>query len=478
MMHNRIHHYYEKLYRHFLLFTGSLLLFVTVQAQSAKPNIIFIISDDQGYHDLGSYGNKEIKTPHLDQLAAEGVCLTNFYVTGSGCTPSRSGLLTGRYPQRNGTFELFRNDMVNYGHQYSAYEYSVSPERILGTDTREVFISEVLKKAGYTNGYIGKWDLGQLKRFLPLQRGFDFFYGFANTGIDYFTHERYGIHSMIRGNELTEKDKGTYSTDLFEREAIRFIQEYAKGTNAPFFLYLSFNAPHLPSTLDQEQKGLVQATDEFLGLYPEPRTPEQKKRRAYMAAVTHMDKAIGRVLQELRNTGQDKNTLIIFQSDNGGSLGHADNYPLKGGKAQFFEGGIRVPCIVKWPGKIGRGLENHDFLSALEMFPMLTHAAGAELPDSVIYDGFDMLSVLQGTKRSEREHMFWEFRSDTAARVGDWKWVRSKRGNGLYNLADDVGENNDLSAKHPEIVQKMEAAFTAWRKTMDEAEPRGPFRDF
>ena len=197
-----------------------------------------------------------------------------------------------------------------------------------------------------------------------------------------------------------------------------------------------------------------------------------------MAAVTHMDKAIGRVLLELKNTGQDDHTLIIFQSDNGGSLGHASNYPLRGGKAQFFEGGIRVPCIIKWPGKIGRGLENHEFLSALEMFPTLTKAAGAELPDSVVYEGFDMLPVLQGKKPSEREQLFWEFRSDSAARVGDWKWVRSKRGSGLYNLAEDIGEKNDLSAKHPEIIRKMETAFAAWRKEMDEAEPRGPFRDF
>src|SRR5690606_851095 len=135
--------------------------------------IILIISDDQGYNDLGSYGNKTIKTPHLDQLAREGVRLTNFYTTGSGCTPSRSGLLTGRYPQRNGTFELFRNNMVNYGHEYTDYEYSVSPERILGTDLRVIFISEVLNEGGYRDGYFGKWDLGQLTRFLPLQQGFD-----------------------------------------------------------------------------------------------------------------------------------------------------------------------------------------------------------------------------------------------------------------------------------------------------------------
>src|SRR5690554_3431552 len=321
---------------------------VAVCGQGSKPNIVLILSDDQGYHDLGAYGNKDIITPHLDRLAAEGVMLTNFYVTGSGCTPSRSGLLTGRYPQRNGTFELFRNDMVNYGHQYTPYEYSVSPERILGTDLREVFVSEVLKAAGYTNGYFGKWDLGQLKRYLPLQQGFDYFYGFANTGIDYFTHERYGIASMLDGNEPTTKDKGTYTTDLFEREAISFLNQ---DLEEPFFLYLSFNAPNNASSLDPQVRGTVQAVEEYLAMYPEENFLNSERRRGYMAAVTHMDQAIGNILQVIKEKGKEENTIVIFLSDNGGS-GLADNSPLRGGKAQFFEGGVRVPCIIKWPGNI------------------------------------------------------------------------------------------------------------------------------
>src|SRR5690606_17507370 len=220
------------------------------------------------------YGSPTIQTPHLDQLAAEGVRLTSFYVTSSACTPSRSGLLTGRYPQRNGTFELFRNNMINYGHEYTEYEYSVSPERILGTDLREVFISEALKQTGYHNGYFGKWDLGQLKRYLPLQQGFDDFYGFANTGIDYFTHERYSVPAMLDGNTLTEKDKGTYATTLFEREALRFLKERKEE---PYFLYLAFNAPHSASSLDPEIRGTVQAPQEYLDLYPAGETRTEQR---------------------------------------------------------------------------------------------------------------------------------------------------------------------------------------------------------
>ena len=169
--------------------------------ENLRPNIILIVSDDQGYNDLGICGSKDIITPNLDQLARDGVRFTNFYVTCSASTPSRCSLLTGRYPQRNGTYELFRNDRVDDGYHYNPYEYSTSPERILGTDVREILFPELLKKAGYVNGIFGKWDMGQMKRYLPLQRGFDQFYGFVNTGIDYYTHERYNVPSMYRNNE-------------------------------------------------------------------------------------------------------------------------------------------------------------------------------------------------------------------------------------------------------------------------------------
>lgn len=451
------------------------ILCLTGFSQERKPNIILILSDDQGYNDLGSYGNTVIKTPYLDQLAKEGVRLTNFYVTGSGCTPSRSGLLTGRYPQRNGTYELFRNNMINYGHQYTEYEYSVSPERILGTDLREVYIATPLKEAGYVSGYFGKWDLGQLKRYLPLQRGFDEFYGFPNTGIDYYTHERYGVPSMYDGNKPTTKDKGTYTTDLFADKAKGFIE---KHKDEPFFLYLAFNAPHGASSLDPKVRATVPAPQEYLDLYPKGKTKAEEKRRAYMAAVTKMDDEIGDILALLKKNGLEENTFVIFLSDNGGA-GGADNSPLRGGKAKFYEGGIRVPCIIKWPGNIDPGIVNSDFLSSLEIFPTIVSITGAQLPDSVIYDGFDMSGVLTGQKVNERRAMFWEFRGGQAARVGNWKWVRTKEGKeGLFDLSNDLGEKNDLSEKQPSVLNQVTAKFQEWKKEMDAAEPRGPFKDF
>ena len=211
-----------------------------------KPNIVVIVSDDQGYNDLGVL-NDHIITPNLDRLAEEGVRLTNFYVAWPACTPSRGAWLTGRYPQRNGIYDMIRNEAPDYGYKYKPDEYAVTWERIGGMDVREILLPQMLKQAGYYCGIFGKWDLGMSRRFLPLQRGWDEFYGFVNTGIDYYTHERYGVPSMYRNNDPTTEDKGTYCTDLFKREALRFIKE---NKDRPFFLYLPFNAPHGASSLD------------------------------------------------------------------------------------------------------------------------------------------------------------------------------------------------------------------------------------
>lgn len=446
----------------------------TESADTPRPNILLIVSDDQGYRDLGCYGGTDVKTPHLDRLAEGGVRLTSFYVCWPACTPSRASLLTGRYPQRNGTYDMFRNYLVDVGHQYTPDEYAVSPENILGTDEREVLVSELLKGHGYACGIFGKWDMGQLRRFLPLQRGFDDFYGFANTGIDYFTHERYGVPSMRRGNELTTEDQGTYATDLFCREALRFLN---KHRDRPFFLYVPFNAPHGSSSLDPEIRGTVQAPESYLAMYPEGETTRERRRRGYLAAVTAMDGAIGQILGALDEHGVADNTIVIFFSDNGGS-GLADNAPLRGRKGQMFEGGNRVPCIVRWPGQIEPGGTSDAFLSTLEIMPTLLAATNIAPPEGVELDGFDMLPVLRSQQPSQRTEMFWQRRSDKAARVGHWKWVDSQSGGGLFDLSQDIGERRDLSAEYPDVLARVKGRFEAWQAAMEAAEPRGPFRDY
>lgn len=454
------------------------------------PNIVLIVSDDQGYHDLGIL-NSQVITPNLDRLAREGTRLTNFYVAWPACTPSRGAFLTGRYPQRNGIYDMIRNEAPDYGYRYNEAEYSVTFERIGGMDEREILLPAVLKRAGYVSGIFGKWDLGVHRRYLPLQRGFDEFYGFVNTGIDYYTHERYGVPSMYRNNQPTTEDRGTYCTDLFEREAVRFLDE---NRDRPFFLYLPFNAPHSASNLDPEIRAAAQAPEDFMRLYANLRdewvetdhryagrvkvpSPELRRKR-YLAAVTAMDDAIGRVLNLLDEYELAENTLVIFFSDNGGG-GAADNGPLRGGKSSMWEGGNRVCAIVRYPGRVPAGSRNDEFLTALELFPTLIKAAGLQLPADLELDGFDMMPVLSGKEKSRRTEMFWErAREGRAARVGHWKWVESRRGNGLFDLSKDIGETNDLSKEHPEKLRELRTAFEAWEKRMQAAEPRRPFRDY
>ena len=452
----------------------AILLTLATTLAARQPNILLIVSDDQGYMDLGSMGSTEILTPRLDELAADGARLTSFYSSFPVCTPSRGTLLTGRYPQRNGTYDNFRNDRVNDGYRYPSYEYAISPERILGMDTREVLLSQVLSDAGYSTGVFGKWDLGSLKRYLPLQRGFDDFYGFVNTGIDYWTHERYGVPSMYRRNAPTEEDKGIYTTDLFERETLRFVERHA---DEPFFVYLSYNAPHGASSLQRGIRGFVQAPGKCLDMYPSPDGYQAERRHKFMAAVSCMDASIGRILDRIDDLGIRDDTIVIFVSDNGPG-GGGDPGPLRGRKGHIFEGGVRVPFLVRWPGQIAPGTVSDEFLSALDVFPTLVRAAGASLPEGVVLDGFDMLPVLQGVAESQRETMFWNRQGNYGARVGRWKLVHSRDGGGLFDLAEDIGESDDLSAKLPDVRKRVQRRYREWERAMAEAEPRGPFKNY
>ena len=470
------------------------LLLFPVGLLAAPANIVLIVSDDQGYRDLGCFGSKEILTPQLDRLAKEGTKLTQFYVTWPACTPSRGSILTGRYPQRNGIYDMIRNEAPDYGYKYKPGEYEATFERIGGMDTREVLLPKLLKSAGYVSGIFGKWDLGVHRRFLPLARGFDEFYGFVNTGIDYYTHERYGVPSMYRNNTPTTADKGTYCTDLFEREATRFLKTHHKK---PFFLYLPFNAPHNASNLNPTIRAGAQGPESTKKLYPhlqaEAGFTERKfgkygeklfkvpnraaKRLEYAASITAMDAAIGRVLDLLDHYQVADNTLVIFFSDNGGG-GASDNTPLRGAKGQMFEGGLRVPCIIRWPGRVPAGKTSDAFLTSLEILPTLLKSCQVKPPQDIILDGFDLLPVLQGETPSTRNTMFWQRRHDIGVRVGDWKWVNSSRGSGLFNLKTDIGEQQDLSATHPEKLKELKQHFARWKKQMNAAEPRGPFRDY
>jgi arylsulfatase A len=473
------------------LLLSVLLLPCSAIVTASPPNVIVIVSDDQGYRDLGCFGSDEVLTPHLDKLATQGVKLTNFYVSWPACTPSRASLLTGRYPQRNGIEDMIRNEAPDYGYLYKPAEYRVTFERIGGMDTREILLPKMLGDAGYTSAIFGKWDLGSLRRYLPLQKGFDRFYGFVNTGIDYFTHERYGVPSMYRDNEPTEADKGTYCTDLFLREAKSFLRD---THDQPFFLYLPFNAPHGASNLDPLIRSAAQSTEKYEALYPQLAAqagtqestkygrPAQTLNRAakrlrYVASITQMDDAIGDVLAMLDEYKIADNTLVVFFSDNGGG-GGSDNQPLKGGKGDMFEGGIRVPAIVRYSPSIPAGSVSDAFCTSLDLVPTVTKLCGVELDKELKIDGYDMLPTWSGKSSSPRTKMFWQRQSDRAARVGNWKWVESKKGKGLFDLSTDIGEKNDLSKERLDKLKELTDAFNRWRTEMDAAEPREPFDDF
>ena len=468
---------------------GVILVLANALFAASPPNIVLIVSDDQGYADFGNLGQSDIITPNLDRLCREGTRLSNFYVTWPACTPSRGSILTGRYPQRNGIYDMIRNEAPDYGKKYTHAEYQATFERIGGMDLREILLPQVLRTAGYRSGIFGKWDLGTLKRYLPTRRGFDDFYGFVNTGIDYYTHERYGVPSMYRNLEPTTEDKGTYATYLFEREAMRFLKEYWQQ---PFFLYLPFNAPHGSSALDPKIRGTIQAPEKYEKMYPPVKEPwreglrygkkatvpsREKRNRDYKASVTCMDESIGKILNFLDEKKIARNTIVIFFSDNGGG-GGSNNFPLRGGKSRMWEGGIRVCSVMRWPGKIPAGKVNNEFLTSLEIFPTLVSLAKAEVPTGLILDGFELLPVLQGKQKSSRREMFWERKDLRAARVANWKWVDTPTYGGLYDLTNDVGEKKDLSKERPEILRMLKARFANWKREMALAEARGPFRDF
>lgn len=437
------------------------------QGRRRPPNIVFILADDLGYADLGGYGNPVNRTPHLDRLASDGVRFTDFAVSWPACTPSRSAILTGRYPRRNGLYEMIRNNEVNWKYQFDEHNYALSPEMTLGLDPREVTIGQAIKSAGYATGIVGKWDSGRARRYLPLQRGFDFFYGFANTGIDYYTHERYGIPSMFRGNERI-KEEG-HATDLFCREAKRFVTEHR---NRPFFLYLPFNAPHGASTFDRSAR---QAPERYLRMYG----GGLDWKTQFKALLTQLDDSIGEILALLKKESLEENTLVVFTSDNGGS-GGSSNAPLRAGKGTLFEGGLRVPLMARWPGRIPAGRTVPEFAASLDLFPTFLATAGAAPPPGVKLDGSSLLPALEGREKPRRREMFWHRASSNsrAARVDRWKWVEDQGQGGLFDLSRDAGEAADLSAGRPDVLRMVKQRYAAWWKEMEAAEPRGPFRDY
>ena len=406
----------------------------------AKPNIIVIVADDLGYADLGCQGAKDVRTPNIDSLAANGIRFTDGYVSCPVCSPTRAGLMTGRYQQR-------------FGHEFNPGP-AVSADVAVGLPLSEKTLPAYLKALGYATGMVGKWHLGTTPDRLPTQRGFDEFFGFLGGAHSYVDPGLDGGNPILRGTErVNEKE---YLTDAFAREAAAFIGRHAGET---FFLYLAFNAVHTP----------MQAKEKYLGRFPDVRN---RQRRTLAAMLSAMDDAVGAVLGKLRETGIEDNTLIFFVSDNGaptqgnGSL----NTPLSGVKGQLLEGGIRVPFILQWKDRLPKGTVYRNPVISLDILPTAVAAAGGGLPETAELDGVNLLPFLEGGKGgTPHDTLYWRQGGSMAIRRGNDKvLIQPDRPPQLFNLDGDIGEKRDLAADEPGKAAKLAEELAAWSSTLAE----------
>lgn len=428
-----------------LFATATVALLVAPWAAQAaegprKPNIVVIVADDLGYADLGIHGGKDVPTPQIDALANSGVRLTNGYVSGPYCSPTRAGLLTGRYQQR-------------FGHEFNPGGASGGNAEV-GLPITETTVADRLSKAGYRTGLVGKWHLGNTDKLHPQSRGFEEFFGFLGGAHSYVPGRgNEGVNAIRRGRAPV--DEKEYLTDAFAREAVAYIDRHK---DEPFFLLLSFNAVHTPLDADEKYlKGLEGISD--------------PRRRAYAALLAGMDHAVGRVVKKLQDDKLEENTLVIFFSDNGGPPANASsNGSLRGNKAQTWEGGVRVPFFVSWKGKLPAGKTYDQPAIQLDIAPTVLAAAGVDYADAK-FDGVNILPHLAGENTAApHDKLYWRFGQQTAIRAGDWKLVKGVGVNDaiLVNLAEDLGETKDLSAAHPEKRKELEIAWQAWNKELEE----------
>lgn len=428
-----------------LLFLAALLF--TASTAAAKPNVLLIVADDLGYNNLGFQGSKEIPTPNLDKLAAQSLVCTNGYVSHPFCSPTRAGIMTGRYQQR-------------FGHENNPAW--LPQDTVAGLPLTETTFPQLMKQAGYTTGAVGKWHLGAHPQFHPNKRGFDEYFGALGGGHAYFPASGGGSEYNIPLNRNGKDEPQTkYLTDQFGDEAAAFVGRHA-GEDKPWMLYLAFNAPHTP----------LQAKPEWL---EKLKHIENISRRTYSAMVCAMDEAIGGVLARLDETKQRDNTLIYFVSDNGGpnleaknGTNHTDNSPLRAAKGSVYEGGMRVPFLVSWQGRIKPGRYEQPVI-ALDFLPTSLAAAEAGELAPKNLDGVNLLPFLSGEKTgAPHDMLFWRTGGpggNNAVRRGNLKLVRlGKAEPELYDLAADIGEKKNLAAEKPEVVKELVTAIAEWEK--------------
>ncbi len=426
--------------RQFLL-TGAAGV-AAAQNPGSRPNIILILTDDMGYGDLSCYGAQDIKTPHIDSLARDGVRFTQAYSNGPVCTPTRAGLMTGRYQQRFGL------------------EWALSPgQKGYGLLPEHKTIARRLKDSGYRTAMYGKWHLGYEPEIGPNAHGFEEFFGILSGNVDYYSHKEINGESDLY--EKTQPvQKAGYMTDLIAERAESYVQ--AAGS-APFFLYVAFNGVHWPFQTPGRPEDVRERATWFQGT-----------RADYGKMLESVDGAVGRILGAVDKKGLKANTLVIFTNDNGGER-LSRNIPFSHHKATLWEGGIRVPALARWPGRLPAGKTNTQPAMSMDFAASILAAAGVAPPTDRVLDGIDLLPILEGKRGPAERTFFWRIdradRKQKAVRAGDWKYVRDGNIEQLFDLAKDPGEREDLAYQNPAVLVKLREAVLDWEAALAKNPP-------
>jgi arylsulfatase A-like enzyme len=402
-----------------------------------RPNILFILADDLGYGDLSSYGRPDYTTPVLDKMVKEGMKFTDAYASAPVCTPSRCAFHTGRYPHR-----------LPIGLQEPLADGNMQ----LGLPPDHPTIASLLKKAGYETILIGKWHLGNIPEFGPNRHGFDEFFGINGSSADYFTHYNNGGRPDLYEN-LTLSNQQGYLTDLFTDRAVQYL---GRPHQRPFFVSLQYNAPHWPWEGPADRALATNRAGESGG-----------SNDIYAEMVKSMDSGIGKVFDALRKANLERNTLVVFTSDNGGER-YSLNWPFQFQKFYLWEGGIRIPAIVRWPGVVPAGKVINQAVLTMDWAATLLDVAGAKADPAFPFDGESVMTVCAGKRPPFDRTVFWRVRArpQAAARMGKWKYLRDRGEEYLFDLAADPGEASDLKSKQPDTFEKVRAAYNNWNSTM------------
>jgi len=418
----------------------SLLSLCSEASTPKKPNIIIIMADDLGYGDIGCFGSDFIHTPVLDKMADEGMKFTDFHSNGAVCTPTRAALMTGNYQQRAGLEGVI---------------YVALDQRKYGISASEETMAEVFHEVGYTTGIFGKWHLGFKPEHNPTFHGFDEFYGFVSGNVDFISHrDNLGLYDWWHNTDSVYEEG--YLTDLITDHALAFMK---RNKDKPFLLYLSHQAPHFP------YQGRNDKADRLPWVDFKAHGSRPDKKHAYKEMVKIMDENIGRVFKRLEELGLKKNTFVFFCSDNGATnLGSNGN--LNGYKTSLWEGGHRVPAIAWYPGKIKPGTTAESPVLSMDVLPTLLSIAG--ITREIKFDGKDFSEILFSQNNLKERPLFWRYRNQWAVRKGDWKYLKIKEEEFLFNLKYDLQESTNLKEKHPDKIEEFKKLLSDWKKEMEQ----------